>query len=90
MNVENQKFCQSCGMPLYDPSIIGSEADGAPSEHYCKYCYDKGAFTSTMSMEEMIAFCAPMMSQENPGMTEEQASEQMRKFFPMLLRWKKD
>ena len=39
-------------------------------------------------MEEMIAICAPHMAKANPGMTEEQAGEQMGKFFPLLLRWK--
>lgn len=84
----NQKFCQSCGMPLTDPAVLGTEAGGAPSEHYCKYCYENGAFTADMTMEEMIDFCAPMMSQGNSGLTEDQARDQMRKFFPMLLRWK--
>lgn len=83
------KFCQSCGMPLTDPELAGSERDGTPSPHYCKYCYQKGAFTGEMTMEEMIDFCTPMMVQANPGMTEEQARAQMFKFFPMLLRWKK-
>lgn len=90
METTNQKFCQSCGMPLTNPADIGTEADGSTSEHYCKYCYDKGAFTSPMTMEEMIGFCAPMMSEGNPGMSEDEAREQMRRFFPTLLRWKKD
>lgn len=88
MEPMNQTFCQSCGMPLGDPDLRGHEADGAPSEHYCKYCYESGGFTASMTMEEMIDFCAPMMAQYNPGMTEEQAKEQMRGFFPLLLRWK--
>ncbi len=83
-----QKFCQSCSMPLTAPEEHGTEKDGAPSPHYCKYCYQNGEFTREMTMEEMIAFCAPMMVQANPGMTAQQAQEQMHKFFPMLLRWK--
>lgn len=84
-----QNFCQSCGMPLQDAALLGTEQDGSPSEHYCNYCYQNGAFTSDMTMEQMIDFCAPIMAQSNPEMTEEQAREQMRQFFPMLLRWKK-
>lgn len=83
-----QQFCQSCGMPL-DGENHGSERDGSPSPHYCKYCYQDGGFTGEMTMEEMIDFCAPMMAQANAGMTQEQAKEQMYKFFPLLLRWKK-
>jgi hypothetical protein len=42
-----------------------------------------------MTMDEMIDFCAPMMAQANPGMTQEQAKAQMHQFFPMLKRWRK-
>lgn len=89
MNPNTQNFCQSCGMPLSAPDIYGTEQDGSASEHYCKYCYQDGAFTAPMTMEEMIDFCVPMMVQGNPGMTEAKAREQMLQFFPMLLRWKK-
>ena len=86
----NEKpFCQSCAMPLTQ-DLRGTEADGSSSPHYCKYCYDKGRFTQGMTMEEMIDFCAGPMAQANPGMTEEQARQQMRKFFPLLLRWKEE
>lgn len=36
--------CDSCGMPLNDDTR-GTEADGAPSDHFCSTCYAKGAFT---------------------------------------------
>jgi len=88
MNIETTPFCQSCGMPLTDPALRGTEADGSASPHYCKYCYDKGKFTGDMTMEQMIDFCASLMAKENPGMTEDAAREQMRKFFPQLLRWR--
>ena len=85
--MNEQTFCQSCAMPLTD-DLRGTEADGSPSPHYCKYCYDKGKFTQDMTMEEMIDFCAVTMAKANPGMTEEQAKTQMQTFFPKLLRWK--
>ena len=87
--MKEQTFCQSCAMPLSN-DLRGTEADGSPSPHYCKYCYEKGKFTGDMTMEEMIAFCAGPMAQANPGMTEEQARAQMEKIFPQLLRWKKE
>ena len=89
MDISQMKFCQSCGMPLAKAEDHGTEADGKASQDYCQYCYQKGAFTSSMTMEEMIDFCAPMMAQSNPGMTEEQAKAQMHQFFPMLKRWRK-
>lgn len=90
MDFSNMKFCQSCGMPLADPETHGTEADGSASADYCKYCYQHGAFTSSMTMEEMIDFCVPHMVAGHPEMTAEQAKAQMEQFFPMLLRWKKD
>ena len=86
---KSMRFCQSCGMPLAAGTPLGTEADGTENEDYCSYCYKDGKFTGEMTMEEMIDFCAPMMVQANPGMTEEQAKAQMHQFFPMLKRWKK-
>ena len=84
----NHTFCQSCGMPIDDPALRGTERGGTPSEHYCKYCYQEGAFTGEMTMEEMIDFCTPMMVRANPELTPEQARAQMAQFFPSLLRWR--
>lgn len=86
---KDMKFCQSCGMPLGPGAAHGTEADGSPSDDYCSYCYKDGKFAGEMTMEEMIDFCAPMMAQANPGMTEDQAKAQMHQFFPMLKRWRK-
>jgi len=87
MDHKDMKFCQSCGMPL-TPELYGTETDGSPSEEYCSYCYQGGQFTREMTMEEMIDFCTPIMAQNNPGMSEEQARAQMHQFFPLLKRWK--
>ncbi|MDE6261608.1 MAG: WYL domain-containing protein [Oscillospiraceae bacterium] len=89
MDFANMKFCQSCGMPLTPGVELGTEADGSHNPDYCGYCYKGGQFAGEMTMEEMIDFCAPMMVQGNPGMTEEQAKAQMHQFFPMLKRWRK-
>lgn len=86
---KDMKFCQSCGMPLGPDTACGTEADGSTNPDYCSYCYKDGKFAGEMTMEEMIDFCAPMMAQANPGMTQEQAKAQMHQFFPMLKRWKR-
>ena len=52
---DEMKFCQSCGMPMTEESLYGTERDGARSELYCTYCYQNGAFTQEGTMEEMIA-----------------------------------
>ena len=37
-----QKFCQSCGMPLSDATVLGTETNGSKNEEYCCYCYADG------------------------------------------------
>lgn len=86
MNME-QKFCQSCGMPMTD-DLYGQEANGAQNADYCKYCYQNGAFTSNESMEQMIETCVPFMVQN--GMPEAEARALMQNSLPHLKRWKKD
>lgn len=86
-----QKFCQSCGMPLTDENK-GTNADNSRSEDYCMYCYKEGTFTQDFNMNQMIEFCAQFTDQMNQAtgwnLTPEQAKEQMRQFFPHLKRWK--
>lgn len=86
MNMENRKFCQSCGMPM-DETLFGTEADGTKNADYCHYCYEIGAFTADCTMDEMIDFCVKPMVEETPGMTADAAREMMQKFFPQLKRW---
>ena len=62
-----QKFCQSCGMPLTE-EIKGTNADGSRNEDYCIYCYKDGAFTRDCTMEEMIDFCAQFVDEVNKNM----------------------
>lgn len=85
--MENMKFCQSCGMPLTKEEEYGTNSDHSKNEDYCTYCYKEGAFTADCTMDEMIEFCVPMMSGEHSGMTEDQARNKMKAFFPQLKRW---
>ncbi|QQO09083.1 zinc ribbon domain-containing protein [Breznakiella homolactica] len=87
--MENQIFCQSCGMPLNGEADFGTNADGTKNQDYCSYCYQSGAFTSDTTMEEMIEVCVPHMSGANSGMSAEEARKRMTQWFPTLKRWKK-
>ena len=52
--MEAYNTCQSCGMPLTDFEIHGTEKNGYWSCQYCKYCYRNGQFTQPdMTLEEM-------------------------------------
>ena len=57
-----QKFCQSCGMPLTE-DVLGTNADGSKNEDYCMYCYRDGHFLQDCTMDEMIEHCAQLMEQ---------------------------
>ncbi|MBP5479153.1 MAG: zinc ribbon domain-containing protein, partial [Bacteroidaceae bacterium] len=85
-----QKFCQSCGMPLTD-DILGTNADGSKNEEYCIYCYKDGAFTGDYTMEEMADFCAQFVDDYNKhtgkSLSREEYKNELLKFFPMLKRW---
>ena len=37
-----QKFCQSCGMPLTE-DLLGTNADESKNEENCIFCYKDGA-----------------------------------------------
>lgn len=87
MNHENQKFCQSCAMPLYNDEVLGTNEDGSKNEDYCIYCFIDGEFTSDRSMEEMMNFCIEKMCEAHPDMDKSEASSMMKDVFPKLKRW---
>ena len=84
----NEKYCQSCGMPMGDNAdLYGTNADGSKNEDYCKYCYENGEFTSDCTMEEMIEICVGPMVEVNSNISKEEATKMMLEFFPTLKRW---
>lgn len=81
-----EKICQSCGMPMNDESVLGTNEDGSINQDYCKYCYTDGKFIDDVSMEEYINMCSQFGAQA--GMTNEQMHSFCEKLFPTLKRWK--
>lgn len=80
------RYCQSCGMPLDKDELLGTEQDGSKSADYCTYCYQGGAFvTPDMTMQQMVEVCVPFMVQG--GMDEAQAHAMMESTLPKLKRW---
>ncbi|NIQ39750.1 MAG: transcriptional regulator [Proteobacteria bacterium] len=80
-------FCQSCGMPMEKPDDFGSNADGFKVNDYCRFCFDKGAFTDpNITMEHMIKRVSVFMSKMN-DIPESQAQTMASEFIPRLKRW---
>lgn len=88
-----QKYCQSCGMPMSCGEDFGTEKSGAINHDYCTYCYKEGKFTTDCTMDEMIEHCASFVDQFNEDSdtkyTRQEAVAEMKRFFPHLKRWKK-
>lgn len=88
----DQKFCQSCGMPLTE-EILGTYADGSKNEDYCIYCFKDGAFTSEFTMEEMAEFCSQFVDEFNKNagqnLSKEEYKAMLLQYYPTLKRWEK-
>ena len=82
-----QRFCQSCGMPLNDEVV-------SDNPEYCTYCHKDGRFTQDCTMDEMIEICVQYLDEFNRNtglnLTADEYREQLRQYFPTLKRWKKE
>ena len=87
----DQKFCQSCGMPLNTAEDFGTNKDMSANDDYCTYCFQKGEFTQNVTMDEMIELCLRHIDEFNKDaehkVTVDEARAQMKEYFPMLKRW---
>lgn len=67
---------------------FGTTATGVKMLDYCRFCYQKGAFTEPdITMEQMIERLASAMRM-NKNMPEEQAKQTARETLLALKRWK--
>ena len=76
------------GMPLSDASLLGTEADGSPSEHHCKWCYADGSYLGACTMEDMVNICVANMAGPEAPFTEDEARAYLEALLPTLERWK--
>ncbi len=70
-----QLFCQCCGMPLSEDSMLSKETDGQFNEDYCKWCYSDGDFTYK-TKDSLLDYLVAHMP--NP---EKQSDDERRAFF---------
>lgn len=86
LGAPRQLFCQCCGMPLSEDSMISREPDGSFNEDYCRWCYADGGFVYG-SKEELIDFLIAHMP--NPeDISEEARREQFGQMLSMLKHWR--
>ncbi|MBI5058380.1 zinc ribbon domain-containing protein [candidate division KSB1 bacterium] len=79
--------CQSCGMPLTEPSGFGTNADGTQAGEYCRFCFQHGQFTQPeLTVEGMIQSSIDFMTAKL-GFPRTQAEEMSRNLIPTLKRW---
>ena len=90
--MDEMLICQSCGIPLEDDKMKGTNEDGSRSDEYCVYCFANGKFTRDMTMEEMIQsnmeYLDEWIASTGVEMTKEEAEMNLREFLPTLKRWK--
>ena len=88
------QICQSCGMPMENESMFGTNQDGLKNSDYCIYCYKNGKFLQNFTMDEMIEHCAQFVAEVNKGLpqpiTKEEYIGQMKMYFPHLKRWRQE
>lgn len=89
--MNRELICQSCGMPLEEEGLLGTNANRSKNEEYCIYCFKNGSYTQDVTMDEMIEHCANYVDDFNKdtglNLTRDEAVQQMKMYFPTLKRW---
>ena len=79
LGAPRQLYCQCCGMPLTEDSMISREPDKTFNEDYCKWCYTDGEFIYKQK-DSLIDFLLEHMP--NP---QNQSDDERRKFYDSML-----
>lgn len=91
-NAMNEQICQSCGMNMKTAEDFGMNADGTRNIDYCHYCYQNGAFTRNVTMDEMLETNLKYLDHWNEEtgnkFTPNEARPVLREFLSTLKRWK--
>ena len=80
-------ICQSCGMPILEEKLLGTNFDGSKNKEFCIYCFEDGKFTMDLPLKEYIDEMIKRMVKDN--FSEKEAKKLANKVLPNLKRWKK-
>jgi ABC-type lipoprotein export system ATPase subunit len=90
--MENEvKICQSCGMPIGADKHKGTNEDGSLSNEYCSYCFKKGKFTNSITLDEQVEIGLNYYQPYKKAKTQEEKDlirQQSKEFLSNLERWK--
>ena len=81
-------MCQSCGMPMKNDEVKGTERNGELSQKYCEHCYSDGQVTwPGATAEEMQVYCMGILTKEKhwPSFMARMATNSI----PKLERWRR-
>lgn len=82
-------ICQSCGMPLSDETLIGTNTDGSKNNEFCIHCYVNGAYTNpNITIDQMTEKVIGALIDKNI-MDDTTARTMVPSWLPQLKRWKK-
>lgn len=84
--MEIKPLCQSCGIPLDNDAIKGTEKNGLKNQEYCKFCYDQGGFINpNLTIDEMKERVEIQMKKLKLS---DEAIQEAISVLPPLNRWK--
>ena len=84
--MEIKILCQSCGIPLDNETLKGTEKNGLKNEEYCKFCYDQGGYTNpNLTLDELKETVEIQMKKLK---LPDDAIEDALNILPNLNRWK--
>ena len=91
--MDEQRFCQCCGMPMPTDDLVGTLSDGSKNPDYCIYCLVKGDLADT-SVEEQVDLNCRFTDEFNKAAgtsyTPEEYRELLWQYIPSLKHWLSD
>jgi len=84
--MQENRFCQSCLLPMSYPSLIGTNSDGSLNIKFCGICYQNGNFTSPeTTLQEMTQKVKKEMEANQIPLN---IIDLSINYLPKLARWK--
>ncbi len=89
----DEHICQSCGMTMKAAEQYGTNPDKTATTDYCHYCYQDGAFTKDVTMDDMVETNLQYLDHWNEetgnAFTVDEARPMLREYLATLRRWKR-